>query len=169
MRVIYDRLDNLDAYKGLEGALDEAIEYLKGLRDGEIADGRAPFRGDRVYASVTTAPRVPTSPWEAHRAYIDVHVCLAGSETIEYLPAAEVEGWGEYAGDTRLSDSARPGVPLPMDRTRFAVFFPWDAHRPNLGSGMGRKLVVKAARLSSPDPPAGIPFEPEGGGRAEAL
>lgn len=40
----------------------------------------------------------------------------------------------------QLSGSAQPGIPFAMEKGRFAVFFPWDA-----GSGVGRKLVVKAA------------------------
>ena len=109
------------------------------------AEGRIPIDGDTVYASVTNVTRVSSSPWEAHRAYIDVHVSLSGGETIEYLPAAQVDGWGPYQFDACLSESAERGIPLAMEADRFAVFFPWDAHRPNLGSGAGRKLVVKVA------------------------
>ena len=145
MRVIYDRLENLGAYKGLTPALDKAIDYLLDLRGDAPADGRASIDGDRVYAIATTVARGPSSAWEAHRAYIDVHVSLSGGETIECLPASQVEAWGAYAFDACLSGSAQKGIPLPLDADRFAVFFPWDAHRPILGSGTGRKLVVKVA------------------------
>ena len=143
--MIYDLLVRLDAYKGLGQALDKAIDYLMGLGADAPADGRISIDGDRVYGSVNAVTLVSSSPWEAHRAYIDVHVSLTGGETIEYLPVSQVDEWGPYQFDACLSESAQRGVPLAMEAGRFAVFFPWDAHRPNLGSGVGRKLVVKVA------------------------
>lgn len=144
--MIYDSLENLGAYRGISPAMDAAIDFLMSCDMENLMVGRVPIDGDMVYVLVSApARKLEGIPWEAHRAYIDVHVSISYGETIIYLPVSQVEDWGDYTFDVCLSNSMQPGIPLPMDKNRFAVFFPWDAHRPNLGSGTGRKLVVKVA------------------------
>ena len=152
--MIYDVLENLGAYRGISGAMDAAIHFLRSRDLMSLPEGRMSIDGDAVYVSVSTvALKREEVPWEAHSAYVDIHLSFTGTETIEYLPAPQVDGWGPYKDDARLSSSAQRGIPLPMRANCFSVFFPWDAHRPNLGEGSGRKMVVKveARGLCRPD------------------
>ncbi|MEA4899858.1 MAG: YhcH/YjgK/YiaL family protein [Christensenellaceae bacterium] len=142
--MIYDSLDRLAAYRGMNPALDRAIAFLRSHDPESFPDGRVEIDGDKVYASVMTVTHQSDGlMWEAHRLYADIQISFLGAETIECLPASQVEAWEPYQPDIQLSRSAQSGIPLPMHRHCFAIFFPWDAHRPNQGMGTGRKMVVK--------------------------
>ena len=142
--MIYDCLDRLVAYRSLNPALDTAIAFLLSHNLDSFPDGRVEIDGDRVYANVMTVTHQRDGLlWEAHRLYADIQISRSGAEVIECLPASQVDAWEPYQPDIQLSRSAQRGIPLPMNPTCFAIFFPWDAHRPNQGMGTGRKIVIK--------------------------
>ena len=145
--MILDTLDNLTAYRGLFPALDDAIMFLQNNDLCALADGRHEIGGVRVFANVSS-PHFKLAyqiPWEAHRRYADIQVPLAVGETISYLPVESVDSWQPYheTDDIQFSHDQRTGHAFPMMPGSFVIFFPWDAHRPNQGETLGRKLVVK--------------------------
>jgi YhcH/YjgK/YiaL family protein len=94
-----------------------------------------------------SAPKTKQSSLlEGHRAFIDIQVMVAGEELIGYVPRIrcteksndvandfqELQGTAEYL-------TLRPGC--------FAIYFPEDAHQPNIGTGAHpgpiRKIVIK--------------------------
>lgn len=145
--MILDTLDHLHAYRGLFPGLDTAIRFLQENDLHALAGGRHEIDGDRVYVNASKPQFKPAEqiPWEAHRRYADIHVALAPGETIGYLPLKQVGPWQPYneTGDALLSSDPQTGHALRMEPGSFAVFFPWDAHRPNQGEAVGHKLVVK--------------------------
>lgn len=82
---------------------------------------------------------------EAHRRYIDIHVPLKSTETIGWAPVRSLAyPHGEYDPDRDIlffGDSAHSM--LRVHPGQLAVFFPEDAHAPNIGLGTHRKLCVK--------------------------
>lgn len=149
--MIYDQLQNIGRYRGISVAMDAAIGLMQRLGDlSALPDGPLPMEAAGVQGAVTTVQHQKAGLfWEAHQKHVDIQISLTGGETISYWPAAQVEGWGPWQEDLCLSASAIEGVSLPMEKGRFAVFFPWDAHRPNEGEGSGRKLVLKVAHRST--------------------
>lgn len=143
--MIHDTLEHLSAYLGLSKNLDTALKFLADYRPGE--NGRIEIDGQNVYATLGTPlfRELDDGRWEAHRRYIDIHVDYAEGEAIGIKPLAAVNGWGAYdeAKDLSLSDESGEGTLVRMPRGSFLITFPWDAHKPLLGSGEGRKLTVK--------------------------
>jgi len=82
---------------------------------------------------------------EAHRRYIDIHVPLRGNETIGWAPlsalAHTIEPYDPERDIAFYGDSAR--CLLHLAPGMIAVFFPEDAHAPNIGIGKHTKLCVK--------------------------
>ncbi|MEA5016311.1 MAG: YhcH/YjgK/YiaL family protein [Candidatus Limiplasma sp.] len=142
--MIFDTREHLEDYRGISAGLDRAIDFLQSRSWEGLEEGRMELDGQRVYAQVMSVEhRQADLAWESHREYVDVQVSLTGTERIRCWPVHRLEGWSEYTGDIRFSQSRETGIPLHMARDCFAVFFPWDAHRPNEGEGKGRKLVIK--------------------------
>lgn len=82
---------------------------------------------------------------EAHRNYIDVHVPLKSTETIGWAPVKLMKHpRGAYDPERDIifyGDGANSLLHLPVGQ--MAVFFPSDAHAPNIGLGNHRKLCIK--------------------------
>lgn len=82
---------------------------------------------------------------EVHRRYIDIHVPLKSVESIGWTPLAslkhpygafdEAKDAGFYGDSAHSILHVRPG--------QAAIFFPEDAHAPNIGLGNHRKLCIK--------------------------
>ena len=82
---------------------------------------------------------------EAHRRFIDIHVPLKGTEIIGWAPVAALkhpqvpyceESDVEFYGDAAHSL-------IHLHKGQLAVFFPEDAHAPNIGLGNDRKMCMK--------------------------
>ncbi len=131
-------------------SIRKALEFVKNTDLESLAVGEYPIDGDRIYAKVfdLTTQFVENTHPEVHKQYIDVQFWPHGSERFGIAP---YYGGGKIVearekDDTYFLESvedesfvtARPGC--------FAVFFPWDAHRPGTVLGdqaMFRKCVVK--------------------------
>ncbi len=90
------------------------------------------------------------APLEAHRRYIDIHIPLDGPETIGWAPTDALthiatpgynaeRDFALYDDEAHTFFDVRPG--------QCAVFFPEDAHAPNIGvpGKAHRKICVKIA------------------------
>ncbi len=89
-----------------------------------------------------------TGKWEAHKAYIDIQVVVAGNELMEVTDVRELTVAEDLTPERDLLFYAPfDGGSLLRAGTGFvAVFFPIDAHKPSLSAGDGgviRKTVVK--------------------------
>lgn len=145
--MIMCRLADAAAYRAIDPKIALALDWLTANA------GRYPEPGQSVEIApgVTVKSEAPAlvsrenARLEAHRRHIDIHVPLKATESIGWAPA---EGLayprGEYDGENDVAffgDSAhsilhvRPG--------QIVIFFPEDAHAPNIGLGTHRKLCVK--------------------------
>jgi len=127
---------------------DKAFAFLKDNDLQTKAVGRYAIDGDNVYAMITENPTkdMDSTKWESHRNYIDLQSVIKGEEkigvadmtkltaTMPYDASKDVEN---YSGDGKFY-SALPGT--------FFLFFPCDAHRPNIttnGNKPDKKIVIK--------------------------
>lgn len=82
---------------------------------------------------------------EAHRRFIDIHVPLKGTETIGWAPVSSLRHvrtpYDEEKDVAFFGDSAHSMLHVRVGQ--MAVFFPEDAHAPNIGLGRHRKLCIK--------------------------
>ena len=132
-------------FKSLSPAIAEAIDWLQ-AHQGEKFD-----KGTIELGSITIKCEEPhlrtpeVAELEAHRKFIDIHVPLKSSETIGWAPVSNLKyPHGDYDDKRDIcfyGDSATSMLRLRVGQ--IAVFFPEDAHAPNIGVGTHRKLCIK--------------------------
>ncbi len=127
----------------------EAFNWLKSLPENPRL-GTHPIRGDEMFARVmeydTKAPE--QCKFESHRKYIDLQYTLRGAELIAWKRSDELAPAGPYDEPTDLQFyKAAPALTqvhqLPG---HFVIFFPSDAHLPQIADGVHRsvyKAVIK--------------------------
>lgn len=83
--MIYDKLANMNLYKGLYPNLDLAIDYIANNDLSKLEVGKHEIAGKDVYVSVIelTGKAIATTPFEIHKKYLDIHVDITGCEIIE--------------------------------------------------------------------------------------
>lgn len=111
-----------------------AFEYLERTDLSTMPVGKHPVDGDRMYLTVTEAMSRPIEgqKFETHRKYIDVHVLIAGAETIGSAKASDLKVVTPYDGEKEIEMFALPGTfrRIRMMPGQFAVFLPGQAHLP---------------------------------------
>ena len=133
-------------------AIRRALRYLMEHDTAAMEPGRYAIEGDSMFAVVVDVDLSETEQIrpEAHRTYIDVQFWPEAPVRFGCFPLSEASRMTEARPDSDVwyyqgePDEAfitgRPGS--------FAVFFPWDVHRPDLligAPGRIRKCVVKVA------------------------
>ena len=83
--------------------------------------------------------------FEAHRKYVDVHYLLSGTEYIGWRNVADLNSISKpYDLESDSVIFADPVLDLIMLHPGdIAIFFPEDAHVPEIGNGYIRKMVAK--------------------------
>jgi YhcH/YjgK/YiaL family protein len=148
----------------LSNIRQEVLLYPRGLQEGfqflletdlsSLPLGRHEIKGGSLYAMVLeyeTQPKAERRP-EAHRKYIDIQYICSGREMIGSGPvttASEVDEDCLEARDVIFYKGLAAETEVVLTPGMFAVYFPWDAHRPNCNAGEARskmrKVVVKVA------------------------
>lgn len=135
-------------------ALQAGFRFLLETDLSALTLGRHDVQGDQIYITVAeyeTEPKSKRRP-EAHQRYLDIQYICLGEEVIGSAP---LEAAGEIAEDCLKERDVvyYKGVTQEAEITllpgMFAVYFPWDVHRPNCSvggrAGKVRKVVVKIA------------------------
>ena len=156
--MIIDRMDLWRTYSAAP-AWARAFGFLTTVTP-LIDDGTSPVMGADVEARVMSYSTKARSAavLEAHRVYADIQVMLAGTEIIEWVPAAGLAAATPYdpARDAGLYVPPAHGVArFVLEPGMFAVFFPTDAHMTQIMAGptpaLVRKVVIKVrAALLTP-------------------
>ena len=83
--MIYDKIKNIDLYKGLYPNLDLAIDYIKKGEYVNLPLGKQDIVGKDVWVSIIEieGKDAATTPFEIHKKYLDIHVDITGNELIE--------------------------------------------------------------------------------------
>ncbi len=134
--------------------LKQALQYIAATDFSKLANGEYEIDGRKVFARVNTyetEPKADRRP-EKHNKYIDVQYVAEGSETIWYTPLTaackETENKAETDDVIFYADLKEQNC-VNLHAGDFAVFFPWELHRPNCVFGADakpqhvQKVVVK--------------------------
>lgn len=127
---------------------DKAFAFLKEQKLEDLAPGKYPIDGDNVYASVTEGPSktFEKSAWESHKKYIDLQHVIKGQEKIGVAPldsTTVTEAYNEAKDIAHYNAGGKFYLATPDN---FFLFFPNDAHRPNIivdGYAVVKKIVIK--------------------------
>jgi biofilm protein TabA len=113
-----------------------------------IAKGKYVIDGDNVFASVTedSTRDFDKTNWESHRKYIDVQCVITGDEEMGKWPVAEVTSITKPYDETKdVANYTAPGKFYVIPSGTFIIFFPGEAHRPNImpgGHKVGRIIFI---------------------------
>lgn len=109
-----------------------------------LATGRYGIDGNNVYVIVTEAPTkdYDKTAFESHRKYIDLQYVITGKENMGKASLASVTVNKPYDEAADIAYYAGEGKIYTLPAGTFMLFFPTDAHRPNITPG-GNKVVKK--------------------------
>jgi YhcH/YjgK/YiaL family protein len=142
--MIFDDLANLKNYNIVS---DEVLEFLYGT-NVEILQGKYDF-ADGVGATVSVYYTKNEGDLEAHQKYIDLHMMLKDEERIDFCDIDELSVKVPYDKERDIEFYNDPDVPLStiyLEPNKFAVFYPYEAHKPQLNyrtSKEVRNVVIK--------------------------
>jgi biofilm protein TabA len=131
-------------YRLNQATWEKAFAFLKSQDLHKIAKGKYPIDGDNVFASVTEDPSkdFDKTNWESHRKYIDVQCIIEGVENMGVCPISKATVTKEYDEKKDVANYSAKGKIYTGQPGTFFIFFPGDAHRPNITPG-GNKVVKK--------------------------
>ncbi len=127
---------------------DAAFKFMKEHDLANIAKGKYPIDGDNVSASVTEDPSkdYEKTNWESHRKVVDLQYVISGEEVMGIYPSAKATVTKEYDEKKDVANYSAEGKLHHSVLGTFFLFFPSDAHRPNItpgGNKVVKKLVIK--------------------------
>lgn len=132
--MIFDSIENIDRYKGLEQRYTTALNYLKTTDFAKIEDGRYELDGSNIYATISRYKTKPISEgkWEAHQKYIDVQFIASGKESIGYSFLKNMNAKTDYNPDKDVQFFEGEGQWANVEKGNFVILFPSDVHMPGI-------------------------------------
>ena len=132
--------------------LQKALAYVAATDFRKVENGEYEIDGRNVFARVNTydtEPKADRRP-EKHNDYIDVQFVARGEEVIWYTPltseCVETENKAEKEDVIFYADPHEKNCAV-LNSGDFAIFFPWELHRPNCSvekiANNVQKIVVK--------------------------
>ena len=155
--MIIETLNSLENYN-LNETFAKAFEYIRSLTP-ELEEGMYEIDGKKLFALVSSyKTKALTEGFpEAHKTYIDIQLLLSGEEIIACCPIDGLEVKEPYDRNNDVMFFKRP--PGTMSSVSLypgicAIFFPWDAHAPQIMVGETprhvKKVVIKLKRSEAP-------------------
>ena len=129
--MIYGSIHHEKTYAFLQPRIQQALVFARTHDLAALPTGRNEIAGDDLYVNIahyTTGER-SEKIWEAHRAYIDIHVLTEGTERIDVSLIERMEmGTHEKDKDFTPADGAVTSSTI-MRPGDFLICFPEDVHR----------------------------------------
>lgn len=146
--MVYDKIDNLETYKGLSEDIYEGLKFLKNASP-DLACGVHEINS-RVKAIVSEyeTKAVNENGYEAHKKYIDIQYLMKGSEKNCCLPLEKLKETKPYNEeiDAAFYTAEIPAQELTLGDGYFAIYWPQDGHMPCLvlkEAEKVKKIVIK--------------------------
>ncbi|MBO7138730.1 MAG: YhcH/YjgK/YiaL family protein [Bacteroidaceae bacterium] len=146
--MIYDKLDNIEIYKGISEDIYEGLTFLRQVSP-DTANGVYQLN-PRVKAIVSEYETKTGNEngFEAHKRFLDIQCTLKGIEKVCCLPIEKLKETMPYKEENDAALYAADGQSQEMiiGGGYFAIFFPQDGHMPQLCVNEPmpvKKVVVK--------------------------
>lgn len=139
-----DKVKFATQYHANQPAWQKAFAYIKATDLAKLPTGRHTIDGTNVYAIVSEAPTkdYDKTAFESHEKYIDLQLVISGEEAMAKVPVASVSPDKPYNETADIAFYKGDGKTFLVPAGSFALFFPTEAHRPNITPG-GNKVVKK--------------------------
>lgn len=130
-------------------AIQQGLDFLIKQDLTNLALGEYKIKENLIFAKIAayeTQPVKQRRP-ERHAKYIDIQCIVAGVERIDSAPleaAGEIDENKMDERDVLYYKDMQAEVSLVLAQGMFAIYFPWDLHRPNCNAGQQSVSVKKA-------------------------
>ena len=134
--------------------IEKALKFLRDSNLNNLPEGRLEIDGENIFAIVQTYQTRPAGTHlelEGHKKYIDIQCVVTGQELMGWVHAGHVQASTPY---DEAKDAWFGNLPvekltmLRLHEKQVAIFFPTDAHAPQLADGKPaqvKKIVMKIA------------------------
>lgn len=151
-----DKIQFASQYQLNQPDWDKAFAFLKEHDLQQLSKGKYPIDGDHVYASITedSSKDFEKTNWESHRKYIDIQYVIRGKELIGVYPVSKATVIKPYDEKRDAANYSANGKLYAATPETFFIFFPSDAHRPNITPGGNKpvkKIVIKVRVVGAPN------------------
>lgn len=138
----------MEQYQSNKTLWDKAFLFLGDSKLATLEPGKYPIDGDNAYATISLGPpkRMEDVKWESHRKYIDLQYVIIGKINIGVSPVSAAKVIEDYNENRDAANYSVEGKYLTATPREFFLFFPQDAHRPDIkveGCDTLKKLVIK--------------------------
>lgn len=145
--MILTTFSDLNKYSALNPLFAIASEWLKKTDLHNLAIGEHEIKGTDLYAIKATMPgrKAENAKLEAHKKYIDIQVCIQGTDNIAWRPLDECPSISdEYRASNDIMFFHDPATHFcKIYDDKIALFFPEDAHAPLIADEELTKIVIK--------------------------
>ena len=144
--MVLDSLKNAKLYACLGERFEKAFDFLLNTDLNALPVGKTELDGKKLYVAVSEYETKDVLPdFEAHDDYADIQVIISGNERIDWCERRDCYETVAYnpEKDVVRNNTDKTFTELKIKEGQFAIFFPEDAHRPNLSDGE-KKSVKKA-------------------------
>ncbi len=145
--MILDVLKNAQFHVNRNPGMAKAFAFLERPDLKDLPVGTYEIDGKRVYAMVQIGAGRPRegAMLEAHREYIDIQVVLDGVDEMGWKPTPTCEQLDmEYdPGADAMLFADEPDAWITTRPGSFVIYYPADAHMPNISTDVLHKIVVK--------------------------
>ena len=148
--MIFGKIDNLKEEIALyPEAIQKGLKYLQENDLAKMELGKYPIEGEEIFAMINAYDTEPKAVrrLESHKKYIDIQCIVEGSEMIGSGPLKDGGAITEdrfKENDVAFYADVKDETELILTAGKFAIYFPWDLHRPNCSSGKDAKKIKKA-------------------------
>lgn len=144
--MIYDVLDNFSIYLCLHPHFADALAFLRN-HEGTLPalmPGSYDINSSGAFASVSEYESKPESEGflEYHRKFIDIQILIQGREKIGVADEGRCRDLG-YEEEKDMGKLEGTADFITLDTGNFAIFFPQDAHMPQIFCSDQREKVKK--------------------------
>lgn len=147
--MILGDLNTTGSISRLRPEIETALNWIKQHFKDEFKPGKTEIASGKIIANLETVAMIPKEKQllEAHKRYIDIHVPISEVEVIGWAATSNLKNCIkpydpekdiEFYGDTAQFH-------IPVYPGQYAIFFPEDAHAPNIGIGTHHKFCIKIA------------------------
>ncbi len=145
--MILGDINNCTHLAPLGDKINQALAWVKEHYKERLPKGVIEIAEGQIAVNCEEVGMVPHQMLEARRRFIEIHVPQSGEESIGWSSLRDLKNcitpYDEERDIEFYGDA--PQCLLQVRPGQFVIFFPEDAHAPNIGIGNHRKLCVKIA------------------------
>jgi uncharacterized protein, YhcH/YjgK/YiaL family len=143
--MVVDNIENFGKYISLNPLFKEVLDFLNSTDLNAHELGKCELVGSSLFVKFAqTKPKTKEEArLESHNKYIDIQIPVSGNEIMGYTPRTSLpqEDYNVEKDVTFYKGMAENYI--NVEKNMFAIFFPEDAHAPEITSNGIKKVIVK--------------------------